>query len=570
MLSSSNCTGSARSILALISLAGCGGSVVEEVTTADPQHLGVNLALIQKVDSNGIADGELQEFLSADHSHDLVYGRSSIAETNSARTGACASDPRVELGLVSFEVCVGSELFFREGFGGNGRTCGSCHSVSNNYTIDSAYLSSLPSDDPLFVAEFNTELTELEIPELMKNHGLILVNPDGFEQPNEKFTVRSVNHLLSLSTSVSSPPVDEDGLTLDRLPSPPLARTGWGGDGAPGDGALRDFAQGAIVQHFTRSLARNQFADFLPAFERQLDHIAAFQLSIGRMDELDLSGVQMSDEAAERGRQSYLKGPASRCNTCHNNAGANTRITDPETGDEFVANFMFSSGHDSTRPEVLDELNVPLDGGFGTEPLDLNGDGETDVFGRRAFNPPPLIEAADTGPFFHTNGRDKIEDAIRFYTEDGFGNSPSGQRAPTGFSPGVINLSEDEISEVGRFLRVLNGSFNIQIAIARVQASFLVSAYYGNSYISIQRGLIELAKTEVQDAMNDMTGVADLNLEVQEILVAAQSVLSKAKRSSYQNHRSDLVREALLLLTEAKNTLGAGMEFEIGEGVLMF
>ena len=49
-------------------------------------------------------------------------------------------------------------------FDGNGRTCATCHPPSNNFTIDPAFIASLPSDDPLFVAEFNPDLAALEDP----------------------------------------------------------------------------------------------------------------------------------------------------------------------------------------------------------------------------------------------------------------------------------------------------------------------------------------------------------------------------------------------------------------------
>src|SRR5262245_9107991 len=45
----------------------------------------------------------------------------------------------------------GSQLFFSETFGGNGRTCGTCHRLEDNLTIDAAFVSHLPASDPLFV-----------------------------------------------------------------------------------------------------------------------------------------------------------------------------------------------------------------------------------------------------------------------------------------------------------------------------------------------------------------------------------------------------------------------------------
>src|SRR6185369_9775724 len=51
----------------------------------------------------------------------------STSLTAQQRLDACSRDPRVTSGLVSAEICAGADIFFRETFGGNGRTCGSCH-----------------------------------------------------------------------------------------------------------------------------------------------------------------------------------------------------------------------------------------------------------------------------------------------------------------------------------------------------------------------------------------------------------------------------------------------------------
>ena len=63
-------------------------------------------------------------------------------------------DPNEEL------ISRGKEIFFNETFDGNGRTCGTCHRKENNFTIDPAFIATLPADDPLFVAEFNPELKD--------------------------------------------------------------------------------------------------------------------------------------------------------------------------------------------------------------------------------------------------------------------------------------------------------------------------------------------------------------------------------------------------------------------------
>src|SRR5512134_3057468 len=100
----------------------------------------------------------------------------------------------------------GRDLFFNETFAGNGRTCGTCHREERNFTIDPAFIATLPKNDPLFVAEFNPDLKEgFESPRLMREVGLIRENLDGFDDLPNKFTMRGVPHVLALRTSVASP-----------------------------------------------------------------------------------------------------------------------------------------------------------------------------------------------------------------------------------------------------------------------------------------------------------------------------------------------------------------------------
>jgi cytochrome c peroxidase len=47
-------------------------------------------------------------------------------------------------------------------------------------------------------------------------------------------------------------------------------------------------------------------------------------------------------------------------------------------------------------------------------------------FGNGTFNTPPLVKAADTGPFFHNNAVETIEKAVNFYHSGAFNRSPAG------------------------------------------------------------------------------------------------------------------------------------------------
>ena len=186
----------------------------------------------------------------------------------------------------------GAELFFEETFSGNGRTCGTCHPSENNFTIDPKFIATVPANDPLFVAEFNPALANLERPALMRQFGLILENLDGLENPNVKFVMRGVPHTLGLQLSLET--------DTTQVPNTPAEMTGWSGDGAPLTGSLRDFAVGAVTQHFTKRLNRIKGQDFRLPRERELDAMEAFQLSLGRNSEFNLSTTTFRDEHRNR------------------------------------------------------------------------------------------------------------------------------------------------------------------------------------------------------------------------------------------------------------------------------
>jgi hypothetical protein len=145
---------------------------------------------------------------------------------------AYASVAGVSLAQLDALVDEGERLFFNETFGGNGRTCGTCHPAENNLTIDPAFIATLPADNPLFVAEFMPALNfeqngglRFENPVLMRQFALIVENLDGFEDPANKFTMRSVSHVFAQALSIAPSPDDGTDPSV-------LARTGWSGDGA--------------------------------------------------------------------------------------------------------------------------------------------------------------------------------------------------------------------------------------------------------------------------------------------------------------------------------------------------
>jgi len=372
--------------------------------------------------------------------------------TTATRANLFTPDPLDDL------VTEGAFLFFNETFNGNGRTCGTCHPAENNFTIDPNFIAGLPDSDKLFVAEMPASeggVPGLEIPNLLRDLGVILENVDGFDpDPTENFTLRGVPHTLALNTSLTADPDDCPGFA---------EATGWSCDGAPFGGSLNQFAAGAVRQHFTKDLARDDIGpdpsdDFRFPTPDELDAMEMFQRALGRQSDPDLGSLTFNHPIAATGKTLFT---GSGCNNCHNNAGANVAPGGP--------NLNFATGVErlAANPmDILDPANAKDDGGFDDNILCLltPGDPTTENgFGNCEFNTPPLVEAADSGPFFHNNSVMTLEGAIAFYNSPAFQNSLFIQGFG-GSVPPVFQFDFDpsEIEAISVFLRVLNAVENIR------------------------------------------------------------------------------------------------------------
>jgi cytochrome c peroxidase len=411
-------------------------------------------------------------------------------------------------------IAQGQRLFFNETFNGNGRTCGTCHPAVNNFTIDPRFIATLPRSDPLFVAETNRKLAKLENPALMRKFGLILENMDGFEDPTNKFVMRGVPHTLALLTT-------------------PLDSTGWSGDGAPGSGTLKDFATGAVRQHFTKSLDRKEGVDFRLPTSRELDALEAFQLSLGRQDDPNVAldtGLALHGDKPSKGQDLFLNGNGATngtCNACHGNAGANSAFgPNFNTG---VENFPHPAGANGKQR--------PRDGGFGQ-----TGDDGQGGHGNGEFNTPPLVEAADTGPFFHNNAVKTIEEAVEFYNSTAFNNSPS---AANGRG---LNLNGEEVRAIAAFLRVLNALENIRASI-KLDERALNTREDNNA-----RPLLRQSEQEIQDAIKVLSDVR-LHPEAVESLREARRSLQRAVGSSDRRQSRQAIEAAIEQQREAREEL---------------
>ena len=454
-------------------------------------------------------------------------------------------DPRAPLTRASdFAklVAQGRQLFLNEKFGGNGRTCGTCHIESNNFTIDPKFISSLSQNDPLFVAETNPALAELEKPKLMRQLGLILVNADGFA-PERNFTLRSVQNVQALANSAVRPdPSFAGDFTSNGQNADPPERLGWGNDGAP----LRDFALVAIVQHAPRTMSRKSGIDFRLPTDEELDALVAYQLPLGRQEDFDLPSLELKSTQASSGKVLYLdtgdvtERGHKNCNACHFNGGGTAAFSlNPQLGSPRLDGNPH--GGNVAAPTKVNEIPLALelglrDGGFGPIYLPLfDSFGNTQDVGppiglvqAEEFNSPPVVESADTGPFFHNHTAADLESSVAFYGTPAFqtGLFSIGRR----FIP--VTISQDpkdpEVQAIAAFLRVLNALENIRSSISVAER--------GRTVTSDQdaRELSALSQAETIDAIE---------------------VLSEgALRGTYESG----IRQALVHLSQARQLLDLG------------
>lgn len=438
----------------------------------------------------------------------------------------------------------GRRLFLEETFEGNGRTCATCHPPTNNFTIDPEFIRTLRANNPLFVtAPSAPDLNALEVKRLLKQFGLVLENVDGLDQPG---VLRGVPHTLGLSQSLVS-----------NLPGIAEA-TGWSGDGSPGDHSLRSFAVGAVIQHLTKSLNRVEGVDFRLPTDDELDALEAFQLSLGRQEEVNIDPATsdplvFTDEFVEDGKFLFDSAPSRndngrQCDACHKNAGANNAAG---INRNFATGTMFLTN----APGCLLGFKAPGDGGFGVEPqtdlnrFDLCGDGPDDgpnatvrFQGDLTMNTPSLIEAADTPPFFHNNSAVTIEEAVAFYTTDTFNDSPAG-------GGNAFVLTDEEINQIAALLRALN-------ALENIRSSIVYSAQALQQPPERAEESVELALIEGTDAIEVLTdGPVELFADTATIslLEEAQALVRQALAEGLPN--DDLLNEAIELKESARDEM---------------
>jgi hypothetical protein len=189
---------------------------------------------------------------------------------------------------------------------------------------------------------------------------------------------------------------------------------------------------------------------------------------------------------------------------------------------------------------------MAYDGGFGTLPNNCGPEEQPSAcFGDKRFNTPSLIEAADTGPYYHNNVAGTLEEAIAVYNQPAFNTSP-GAFTSSGADRTVV-LDPESVNAVGSFLRTIN-------ALENIRSSNKLDDQARQLEDEAAREMLHLAEAETRDALEVLRGSA------QAIYPDAAVLLARAARLENQAQRwqlsgwwrNSLIRYAIQLKTRAR------------------
>ena len=236
--------------------------------------------------------------------------------------------------------------------------------------------------------------------------------------------------------------------------------------------------------------------------------MAAYQLALGRQEDFDLPALELRSALASTGKALFMDSgnlfePGHKnCNACHFNGGGTAALTLDPTDAVFrvwTAVPWIEHRQSDEREQIPLALTLPRDGGFGQVPTVFGSFGNTDdlppPFGHfeiEEFNSPPVVESADTGPFFHNHTVADLESAVAFYGSAAFKASLVPTLIP-------IDISEDpndpEVLAIAAFLRVLNALENIRSAIDVAERGRTITA------VADRLDLARLSLAETVDAL---------------------------------------------------------------------
>lgn len=275
--------------------------------------------------------------------------------------------PRARGGRPAALVERGRRLFFEQTFGGNGRTCGTCHPTPT-LVLTPDDIAELPPDDPFFAGAMDFD------PE-MAARGMIRYPLGGASLFEPEVTVfRSIPTIRNVGRTG---PFTADGRAT----------------------TLQDQALEAVMLHLLDG-AVDEPGERLPTRE-ELDAIVAFEEAMTEPEDGRLGAGRLTAQA-RRGRKLFFGKAA--CATCH----TPPLFTDNEFHD-IVAEAPGEPVDDPGRCRIEPALPDCLSNGA-------------------AINTPQLRGVSRTAPFFHDNSLPTLWAVVEFYGSRRFSDSPAARR----------------------------------------------------------------------------------------------------------------------------------------------
>jgi cytochrome c peroxidase len=331
------------------------------------------------------------------------------------------------------EVLEGDVLFHLDDFGGNGRTCSTCHTDSNNGTLSPAQVRALYAIDPTapIFRTIDSDNGANNSYSRLLNHATIRIHIDTLpnEVPADDPSATNVVFNRGIPTTENTPALDPDLMSDLRAPT------------------LQAQALGAINSHFQPTLVptTDQLND-ISAFEKTLFSSFALAEYAANPAKYPLTFPSGTTPSEKRGETFFVgSAPNGLCGTCH---GAPLGNSDPGAFGTLGVNadFIFAgelptdNQPNPLRNWVLDmtaDIGTPCDpsicptlagpGGGGvcvTAPIagcevayrDLGYALTTgSTFDVGIFKVPILRNIRNTAPYFHDNSADTLEEVVQHY-----------------------------------------------------------------------------------------------------------------------------------------------------------
>ena len=312
----------------------------------------------------------------------------------------------------------GQRLFERDTFGGNGRTCRTCHSAETGTVSPAdaqARFASNPAD-PLFVGDGSDDGLGNGVGRILSDATILIRVPLA---PNVSLlsdpSARTVTVRRGIPTTLNTPALDPFLMYDGRQPDLPSQ------------------ALGAIVDHAEATELPN---------EAELDSIAAFQRTraffssndlfrfarTGRAPSLPLG----STDSERRGRVFFEDRPFTGdtkpgiCAICHSGPMLNETndfIPVPPLRRGGRVQTVFVSEINAANNPIIDFVFQNADGTSTVVSSPdpgralITGDISDPFQGANAFKIPTLWGAARTAPYFHDNSSKTLEDVLKHYVQ---------------------------------------------------------------------------------------------------------------------------------------------------------